>query len=149
MEKTKAEVRSLYQNIELILNSDDEIGIDCAYALSRTKSYIKNIVEEGNDQINTFQKEERKLAVKYCDKDKDGKPITSPIIEDGKITGERYSGLGLGKNTEYDEQIEAIIEKRNSYFKEIVEIKVHHIDMEKIPKKGKAFIISTLCELVE
>ena len=140
MKMTRGEVRVFFAKLEATLNSEAELGFDIIYALNKTKNKVKPIAEEANEMLISLQKAERQLAVKFCERDKDDKPI---------IRDDKYIGLETGRNTEYDEKIEDLIDKRVKYFKEEVEISIHHIERKIVPKKEKASILELLCHFIE
>lgn len=139
MEMKRGELRQFINSIEATLRSDAELSFDIIYAITKTKNKTKSFMEEIVDMVTSTQKIERQLMLKYCDRDKEDKPV---------ITGERYAGLEPGRKPEYDVKIEELIDKRNNYLKETIDIPIHHIKKENIPKKEKAFIMETLCYFI-
>ena len=140
MEFTVSELRNFYVKLTTVLNSTDELGFDVVYALAKTKNHIKTKVEEIDEMLTSLQKEELKLNIKFCDKDADGKPI----IENGS-----YKGLDYGINSEYDTLITEFINKKIEYLKSKEEVKIHYIDKEKIPQKGKTNLLEILCYFIK
>lgn len=134
------EVKTFYFNIEQCLKSDEKLSFDVVYALNKTKHKIKSIVEEIGDTINDVQKQVVNITMDFCEKDENGKPV----IVDGQ-----YSGLSKGLNVEYDKKIEDITEKQLNYMREEVEIEIHMLNIENLPKSGPASLINILCYFVE
>jgi len=132
---TRIEVRELSAKIEATLNSETELAFEVVYALNKTKGKLKRIVDEIEELVSASQKQERILSLKFCSKDESGKPI---------IIGNRYAGLEHGINPEYDEKIERHIGDRLAYLNENIDIEIHYISVDMIPKTGKASVLDTL-----
>lgn len=140
MEMTRFEVREFYGMIEATLKSEETLDFDVIYALTKTKGKLRHVAEEIVEMIENTRKAEQQLCLKFCDKDDEGKPVT----EDN-----RFSGLEIGKHPEYDNAIEDLISKRTAFLNEKINVEIHHINKEIIPKKGKANILETLCYFVK
>lgn len=140
MKMTRGEVKVLAAKITTVLSSEEELTFDAIHALSRAKSSVGPEIESMGALIASWQKKEVQLSLKFCDKDLEGKPI---------VRNERYAGLETGKNPVYDAEMEKAVAARIKYFKEEIEVVIHYIDKEDVPKKGKAFVLETLCYFIK
>lgn len=136
----RRELLELSIKIETALNSEEILGFDIVYALNKTSRKIKTEIGEINDMMASFKKEATKLVLIHCTKDDDGKPV---------IANNKYQGLDTGLNNKYDEATEVAIQKEKGYFNEEVEVEIHEIDKEVIPKKGPANVLNALCYFVK
>lgn len=140
MKMSRNEGLLFFAKINAVLNSETKLTFDMIYAISKVKNKIKNIIEEINEFISQLQKEERKLSLEFCEKDESGKPV---------IRDDRYCGLEEGLNPEYDAKIADLMVKKKAYLKEEIEINMHYINKEEIPKNGPAHILGTLFYFVK
>lgn len=140
MEMTRIEARALSAKIDATLNSETELAFEVVYALNKTKGKLKRIVDEIEEMVSASQKQERMISLKFCAKDESGKPV---------IVGNRYAGLEHGINPEYDEKIEKFIGDRLAYLNEKIDIEIHYVSVDMIPKTGKASVLEALCCFVK
>ena len=110
----RIEAVELLKRTNMVLNDDCEIDVKIVYAMSKTKSKLRDIALEYEEMVTSLNKELRKIS----------------IIE----TSDR----------ERKEKKEVIENQLNEYIKEIVEIDVYGIDTDVVPKKGKASLLGTL-----
>lgn len=134
------DIRRLFIKIKKFLDSESETSADIIYAMNKTKHKIKKYIDESDDVINGLQKEEQRLIIEYCEKDKDGKP---------KLINNDYCGLNAGVNSDYDTKAEELSNKIKEYLKEEVEVEIHCIKKEFLPKKGKASDLDLLYNFIE
>lgn len=134
------DIRKLYIKSKKYLDSDSETNADIIYAVRKTMNKIRKYVEESDDIINALKKEEQRIVIEYCEKDKDGKP---------KLINNGYCGLVAGLNSEYDTKIEELSNKINECIKEEIEVEIHCIKKESLPKKDKASDLDLLYNFIE
>ena len=140
MEMSRIEALGFSKKIDAVLNSDTELAFSVVYALNKTKSKMKGMIEEIEEMLSASKKQERILNETYCRKDDGGKPI---IVEN------QYTGLEKGTIPEYDEKAEKLVADRISFLSDVVDVDIHNINKDDIPKNGKAFILETLCRFVD
>lgn len=140
MKMSRKELRVFFTKLVALLNSEEELTFKIIHAVTKVKNQIKTEVEEINEMLTSMQRNETKLAVKWCFKDKDGKPV---------IKDDRYCGLETGVNAEYDDAVNTCIEGRKAYMKEEVDVEMHYINKEDMPKKGPANVLEALCYFIE
>ncbi len=139
-ELTRSEISALYKKINETLESDEVLKSVVVYALVKTKHALKPIAEEMVEFIDKSIKQERLLALKYCQKDENGKPV---------IVGEAYAGLEYGKCSEYDSELDALLEQRKKYVREKISVEIHTITKENVPESGKAHVLNLIYMLTE
>lgn len=140
MKLSIVETRRFFDRLEKTLDSETELKFDVIYALNKTRNQLKGTVNEISDMVTLLNKKERSLSLKYCARDEND----SPIIRD-----DRYIGLEPGVCEEYDTEIEKLQDERREYFRKEIDVPIHFVDKELVPKKGKAFVIETLCFFVK
>ncbi len=97
---------------------------------------IKNKVEEIQEKLKVFDKEQNRLLLSYCSKDDDGNVIIEDIKDsNNKVVGKKYVGLEFGQNREYDELSNKVKEEKNKYLNEEITIKEHKICKSYVPRK--------------
>jgi hypothetical protein len=83
--------------------------------LLEIKKKINCIVKDEQDKQRILQEKLQDLAIQYCTKDRNGKPIIEKVTGIDKVTGkeetdEVYTGLSKGLNPEYDKRVKEIVD---------------------------------------
>lgn len=136
----RSEVVVFANKIDESLKSNEILSFDIVYALNKTKNKVKIHVEAINDFLSDMQKQSKKLVLAYCEKDNEGKPI---------IKNDRYTGLETGQQPEYDRITEENNKKTKEYLREEVDVEIHSISRDVIPKKGNMMLLDVLCYFID
>lgn len=140
MKLSTGETKIFFEKVESVLNSDEELKVEIVYALNKTRNQLRTTVNEIKDMITLLNRKERNLSLKFCARD----GSDSPVIKD-----DRYVGLEPGVSPEYDIEIEKLQDERRDYFRKEIDVPIHQIGKELIPKKGKSFVLETLCFFIK
>jgi len=143
MKLTKLDIFNMHVAITKLLDNDDD-NLDFKMMLVKNRSVIKNITTDMQDELDTQNKMLQKLAVKFCDKDENDKPITVTIE---KTT--TYKGLEYGKHEAYDKLSDDIQEKRKVLMKEKCDVDLKLIDMNMIPKNTNGLLLKDIEPLIK
>lgn len=98
--------------------------------LLEIKKKLSCIVKDEQEKQRILQDEIQELAIQYCTKDKDGKPI---VVKEE--TGEVYTGLSKGLNPEYDKRVKEIVDANRDLLNT-----VFIVSFEGIKKLGRGIL---------
>ena len=125
MKVSRKELNQLYKYISEIVDSKTEKYVyGLLHACIRNKHKIKNFIEEMMDQQKMFQEQTTDLFLKYCNRDKDGKPID----------------INSGEKPEFDVERKDLEKISADYWKEEVEFESYTIDKKYFPKEDTSII---------
>lgn len=142
MKSDRKSLLEFYNGIVNILNSDQEYDYEFNRSLIKTKKEIKPECEETIEMLKNIEKQKNQLRVKFCSKDKDGKPVTEQI-RPGVV-----SYFGLDNNEEFTSEIIKLTQNEQEYLSEEVEFVGCPIAKNSIPKKLRGSFQETIDELV-
>jgi len=155
MKITKAEAFEIANAVTQLVNAA-EGKYELIYGLDHNRRKLKPLLEEISEMNELHKKLRQNLAVKYCAKDKDGKPVihTFPVIQDDKEIGKQtiYSGLERGMQPEYDTEVDKIAQAEKDKFKEETEFEPYMIKREYLPaeiKAGQGGMYAAITPLIE
>jgi len=137
---TKGEARGILEGVVAIINGF-EGKYELLHALNRNRTKLKILAEEIAEMYEVNKKFRQTQQLKYCAKDKDGKPIVHnhPIMQGEKEIGRNtfYEGLERGLNPEYDDEMDKVAEAEKARMKEPFEFEPYMIKPECLPKEIK------------
>jgi len=141
-----SEALKIFNSINDCLKSNEN-KYEFNYALSKNKKKLEKIVTDINEEIELINKEISRIKVKYCGKDKDGKPII--IRHPADPSKSVYQGLEYGLNPEYDVRMEEMETKLKEIMKHENEIEVYLIKKQHIPEKIFGTNFDNIIEFIE
>lgn len=96
------------------------------YALIRNKQRLESACKLIFKSIDKMERVRTETCIKFCEKDKDGKPV---------VVNSQYQGLQKGTDKEFDIFMENYTEKRTKYLDEEIELKdIYTIDEVYVPQ---------------
>jgi len=140
---TGTETFDMYLAINKLLDNEDE-NLEFKMALLKNRSVIKNVATNIQDGIEVQNKEQLRMAVKYCDKGEDKKPI---IVTTENGSG--YTGLDYGKHTEYDNLLDRIEGERKTLMEGENDFDFKPIKVKLIPKNINGLLLRDIEPLLE
>jgi len=136
---TREEALQVESAIDAILKREGN-RFEFEYALVKNRRKLKAHNAETREDISIMQKELRALALEYCDKDDDGKPV---------MQNNMYAGLETGKHPEYDARTEEIHAAIKAKLKTPVELEPYLIKKEYLPSASLGTALIALMDFIE
>ena len=142
----RAKIKDIYAKLNQMLNGG-VYHFNFNYALIKNKNLLEKHVVEIDKMLMKIDEERISICVKYCKKDKDGKPVLESVVNERGQRSENYSGLK--GNPDFDEEIKQLSEKRESYLKTVIEIEAYSINTKYIPQSMKGIYQESLMPFIE